>query len=193
MSFTEDAVGLIQNNLNRTVICSSVSRLTETYWTYWSSEASSHRKANDSIASADCVFNEAEEWVKYVTYCLSIVPQPFVGPWPLFQFLDLFTQSVGPLGRGISSSQSRYLHTGQHKQNKRTQTSIPQVRFEPTIPVFDQTKTVHGLDRAATVNGMWHTYTVQKSPDNRGFQESRISHLYSVLKTAVLGFMYPHN
>jgi hypothetical protein len=38
-----------------------------------------------------------------------------LGPWPLFQFLDLFTQSVGLLGRGISSSQGRYLHTEQHK------------------------------------------------------------------------------
>jgi hypothetical protein len=41
--------------------------------------------------------------------------QPFVGPWPLFQFLDLFTQLVGLLGWGISPSQGRYLHTGQHK------------------------------------------------------------------------------
>jgi hypothetical protein len=41
--------------------------------------------------------------------------QPFVGPWPLFQFRNLFTQSVKPLGRGISPSQGRYLHTGQHK------------------------------------------------------------------------------
>jgi hypothetical protein len=39
--------------------------------------------------------------------------QPFVGPWPLFQFLDLFTQSVGLLGRGISPYQDRYLHIGQ--------------------------------------------------------------------------------
>jgi hypothetical protein len=35
----------------------------------------------------------------------------FVGPWPLFQFLDLFTQTIGLLGRGISQSQGRYLHT----------------------------------------------------------------------------------
>jgi hypothetical protein len=41
--------------------------------------------------------------------------QTFDGPWPLFQFLDLFTQSVGLLRRGISPSQGRYLHTGQHK------------------------------------------------------------------------------
>jgi hypothetical protein len=37
-------------------------------------------------------------------------------PWPTFQFLVLFTQSVGLLGRGISPSQGRYLHTEQHKQ-----------------------------------------------------------------------------
>jgi hypothetical protein len=36
---------------------------------------------------------------------------------------------------------SHYLHTGQH-----TQTSMPQVGFEPTIPVFDRAKTVHALD-----------------------------------------------
>jgi hypothetical protein len=42
-------------------------------------------------------------------------------------------------------AKSRYLHTKQHKQNKRTQTSMPQVRFEPTIPVFELAKTVHAL------------------------------------------------
>jgi hypothetical protein len=41
--------------------------------------------------------------------------QPYVGRWPLFQFLDLFTQSVELLGRGIIPSQGRYLHIGQHK------------------------------------------------------------------------------
>jgi hypothetical protein len=52
--------------------------------------------------------------------------QLFVGPWPLFQFLNLI-QLVELLGRGISPSQGRYLHTGQHRQNKRTQTSMPQM------------------------------------------------------------------
>jgi hypothetical protein len=50
-----------------------------------------------------------------VCVCLSVALQPFVGPWPPFQFLDLFTQSVGLLGRGIRPPQGRYLHTGQHK------------------------------------------------------------------------------
>jgi hypothetical protein len=35
---------------------------------------------------------------------LSMALHPFAGPWPLFQFLDLFTQSVGLLGQGISPS-----------------------------------------------------------------------------------------
>jgi hypothetical protein len=45
----------------------------------------------------------------------SVVLQPILGPWPLLQFRNLFTQTVGLLGRGISPSQGRYLHTGPHK------------------------------------------------------------------------------
>jgi hypothetical protein len=83
---------------------------------------------------------------------VSMALQPFVGPWPLFQFLDLL-QSAGLPGWAISPLQGRYLHTGQCKQNKRTQTSMPQVGFEPTIPVFEQVKTAHALGRTATVIG----------------------------------------
>jgi hypothetical protein len=68
-------------------------------------------------------------------------------------FLILFTQSAGILGRGISSSQGRYLHTGQHKQ-----TSIPSTRFEPTIRAFEGEKIVHALDCAATVMGPINKY-----------------------------------
>jgi hypothetical protein len=39
-------------------------------------------------------------------------------------------------------------------QNKSTQTSTPQVGFEPTISVFERAKTVHASDRAAIVIGM---------------------------------------
>jgi hypothetical protein len=38
-------------------------------------------------------------------------------------------------------------------QSKRTQTSISRVGFELTIQVFGRVKTVHALDRAATVIG----------------------------------------
>jgi hypothetical protein len=51
---------------------------------------------------------------------LSMAPRPFVGPWPLFQFLHHFTQSVGFLGRGISSSQDIYLPTAGHKHGINT-------------------------------------------------------------------------
>jgi hypothetical protein len=39
------------------------------------------------------------------------------------------------------------------KQNKRRQTSMPWVGFEPTISAFERAKTVHAIDRAATVIG----------------------------------------
>jgi hypothetical protein len=44
-----------------------------------------------------------------------MVLQPFVGPWPLFQSLNIFTQPVGLLGRGISPLQGGNLGTGQNK------------------------------------------------------------------------------
>jgi hypothetical protein len=47
-------------------------------------------------------------------------------------------------------SQGRYL-TQKHIKHK--QTSMPRVGFKPTIPAFERAKTVHALDRAATVIG----------------------------------------
>jgi hypothetical protein len=68
------------------------------------------------------------------------------------QFLN-FRQSVGLLGLGISPSQGRYLHRTTQTQNKRRQTPIPWVLFEPTIPMFKRAKTFHASDRAASVIG----------------------------------------
>jgi hypothetical protein len=44
-------------------------------------------------------------------------------------------------------------HRTTQTQNKLTQTSTPQVGFEPMIPVFERAKTVHALDRAAIAIG----------------------------------------
>jgi hypothetical protein len=85
----------------------------------------------------------------YLSIYLSMALQPFVGPWPFFSVSWSFTQSVGLLGRGISPSQDRYWT--ERTRNKRTQTFMPQMGFEPMIPVFQRTKTVHALDCAATV------------------------------------------
>jgi hypothetical protein len=62
-----------------------------------------------------------------------------------------FTQSVLLLAWGSDRSKA---HRTTQTQNKRTQTSMPQVGLEPTIPVLERAKTVHALDRAAAVIGI---------------------------------------
>jgi hypothetical protein len=53
-------------------------------------------------------------------------------------------QSPGLLGRGISHSQCRYL----------TQTAMPRVGFEPTIPLFERANIFHALNRTVIVIGI---------------------------------------
>jgi hypothetical protein len=84
---------------------------------------------------------------------IHFIPQwlysPLLGPGLFFSFVIILTQSVGRLGRGISPSKGRYLHTGQDKTH--TQTFTPWVGFESTISAFRRAKTVHALNRATTV------------------------------------------
>jgi hypothetical protein len=54
---------------------------------------------------------------------------------------------VQPVARPLPSQRAAWA------QNKRTQTFMLQVGFEPTIPVFGRAKTVHYLDGAVTVIG----------------------------------------
>jgi hypothetical protein len=72
-----------------------------------------------------------------------------VGLWPPFQLLNPIHSRYDSLDGGSA----RHKATQQHTRNKRTQTSMPRVRFEPTTPVFERAKTVQALDRAATVIG----------------------------------------
>jgi hypothetical protein len=77
---------------------------------------------------------------------------------PLIQFCNHFSQTVTLLGQVISPSQGRYLNA-EHKHRINTythQTSMPWVGFEPTIPASERAKTVHALDRAATVIGSYY-------------------------------------
>lgn len=62
-----------------------------------------------------------------------MVTQPSLGPLSPFSLSLAYTQSVGLLGRGISSAQGHYLHKIAQTQNKGTQTSISPVVFEHTI------------------------------------------------------------
>jgi hypothetical protein len=73
----------------------------------------------------------------------------FVDLVRFFSFL-IYTQSIGLLGRG---SAYRTTHRTTQTQNKRTQTTMLRVVFEPTIAVFERAKSVHALDHAVTVIG----------------------------------------
>jgi hypothetical protein len=71
----------------------------------------------------------------------SMALQPVDGPWPLLQFRNLF-YTVGrtpwtgdqPVARPLPA------HRTAQTQYKRKQTSMPQVGFEATIPVFERAK-----------------------------------------------------
>jgi hypothetical protein len=69
------------------------------------------------------VFSNILSWCIH-SFHSSMVLQPFVGPSPLLHFRNLFTQTVGLLGRMISPSQGRYLLIGQHKHRTNPHTDI---------------------------------------------------------------------
>jgi hypothetical protein len=51
-------------------------------------------------------------------------------------------------------------HRTAQTQNKRTHTSMPQVGFEPKIPMVERAKTVHVLHRAGTAIGLNSFYSL---------------------------------
>jgi hypothetical protein len=69
-------------------------------------------------------------------------------PRPLFQFLNIYTVGRIPWTGDEPVARPLYTHRTTQTQNKRTQTSMPWVGLEPTIPASERAKTVH--DRAAT-------------------------------------------
>jgi hypothetical protein len=81
--------------------------------------------------------------------------QPFVGPWSIFQFLEI-VHTVGrtPWTGDRSVARPLRAHRTAQTWNKPTQTSMSQVGFEPMYPVFERAKTFHALDRAGTVIGV---------------------------------------
>jgi hypothetical protein len=84
-----------------------------------------------------------------------MILQPVVGPWPLLQFRNLsYTVGRTPWRSDQPVARPLPTHRTRQAQNKRTQTSMTQVRFEPTIPAFERAKTAHALDREATVIGI---------------------------------------
>jgi hypothetical protein len=70
------------------------------------------------------------------------------GPWSLFQFLNLYTVGRTPWTGNQPVARPLPTHRITQTQNKTTQTSVPRVGFETTIPVFERSKTIHALDHA---------------------------------------------
>jgi hypothetical protein len=100
----------------------------------------------------------------YLSICISVylptfLPmalQPLFDLGGFFSFLILYTvRRTLWTGRSARRKAATYTQNKTQTQNKRThtQTSVPSVGFEPTIPAFERVKTIHGLDRTATVIG----------------------------------------
>jgi hypothetical protein len=100
----------------------------------------------------------------YVSICLSIYLsiqplQPIhlsmalspCGHWLFFQVSNLYTVGRTPWTEDQLVARPLPAHRTTQRQNKRTHTSMPRVGFRAMIPVFELAKTLHGLDRAATV------------------------------------------
>jgi hypothetical protein len=82
---------------------------------------------------------------------LSIWPYSPLELGRYFSFLILYTAGRTPWTSDQPVAMQLPKHRTTQTQNKRTQTSILRMGFEPTISVLVQEKTVHALDRAATV------------------------------------------
>jgi hypothetical protein len=118
-------------------------------------------------------YGKCQESKTYVLFCdrsfffFTMALPAHSGPSTRIQFRNHFSQTAGLLGRVISSSQGLYLNTGQHKHRINTYThqiSMPRVGFEPTILASKRAKTVHALERAATMTGCdWSSLLVFRS------------------------------
>jgi hypothetical protein len=112
------------------------------------------------------------EWGE--TKCLVLQPNFFFlwlyspcGPWPLFQFPNLYTVGRTPW-RGESAHRKAATYTQNNTNtNKRAQTSMPLAGFEPTIPALERAMTVHALDCVATVISAAAAGSSASSPDDR--------------------------
>jgi hypothetical protein len=68
--------------------------------------------------------------------------QPFVGPWILFQVINLYTVGRTPWTEDPPVARTLSTHRTTQTHNKTTQTCIPRIGLEPTIPIFERATTV---------------------------------------------------
>jgi hypothetical protein len=64
-----------------------------------------------------------------------------------FNYLIVSTANRAPWTRDQPIARPLPTQSTTQSQNKRTQTYVPLVTFEPTTPVFEQAKTVYALDQ----------------------------------------------
>jgi hypothetical protein len=83
---------------------------------------------------------------------------PLLGHVRFFSFVILYTDCRTPWTGDQPVARPISTHRTAQTQNKRTQTSMPLVGFEPTTPVFERAKTVDALDRAATIDRLLKLY-----------------------------------
>jgi hypothetical protein len=70
--------------------------------------------------------------------------------------LDLYTVGRAPWSSVLPVARPLPKYRTAQTQNERThtdQTSMPEVGFQPTITESERAKTIHALDRSATVTG----------------------------------------
>jgi hypothetical protein len=93
---------------------------------------------------------------------------PLLGLGRYFSFFILYTVGRTPWTGDHPVTRPLPTHRTAQTQNKRTQTSMPWVGFEPRIPSFERAKAVHALDPAVPVIG-WHRECIcsVEGPDNR--------------------------
>jgi hypothetical protein len=115
----------------------------------------------------------SETPVAILPYCKASYPRrqlllllwlysPLLGTGRFFNFLMVYIVGRTPWTGDQPVARPVCTHRTTQTQNKRTQTPMPWVRFEPMIPAFERAKTFHALDRAANVIGLkrhffpWH-------------------------------------
>jgi hypothetical protein len=87
----------------------------------------------------------------YLSIYLSMALQPIFDLGRFFTFFIFYTVCTTPWTGDKPVVRPLPTRRTVQTQNKRTQTSMPWMGFEPTIPVFERAMTVHVLDCAATV------------------------------------------
>jgi hypothetical protein len=117
---------------------------------------------------------------------------PLLSLGRFFSYLTFYTVGRTPW-MGDQPVERLPTHRRAQTQNKRTQTSMSQVGFEPTIPVCERAKTVHALERAATVIGYSENPTKPINPlreqmHSFGFRYNNYSALLGFRKFSIVRY-----